>query len=142
MKNWERYFGTPEAAMRMEVRMMRDGRRFRIAVSECNPFTSCAFESRWVRDFASWGRVPELAQCRIRRRDHQMGGGRSMTNWEHFFGTPERAALMDVEFYAIPAMVAVKREEKAGDAATLRLVARFDSREEYLAWLKSERCGE
>lgn len=43
---------------------------------------------------------------------------------------------------AIPAMVAVKREEKAGDAATLRLVARFDSREEYLAWLKSERCGE
>ena len=41
-----------------------------------------------------------------------------MTNWEHFFGTPERAALMDVEFYAIPAMVAVKREEKAGDAAT------------------------
>ena len=37
MKNWERYFGTPEAAMRMEVRMMRDGRRFRIAVSECNP---------------------------------------------------------------------------------------------------------
>jgi hypothetical protein len=65
-----------------------------------------------------------------------------MTNWEHFFGTPERAALMDVEFYAIPAMVAVKHEEKAGDAATLRLVARFDSREEYLAWLKSERCGE
>lgn len=65
-----------------------------------------------------------------------------MTNWEHFFGTPERAAPMDVEFYAIPAMVAVKREEKAGDAATLRLVARFDSREEYLAWLKSERCGE
>lgn len=46
-----------------------------------------------------------------------------MTNWEHFFGTPERAALMDVEFYAIPAMVAVKHEEKAGDAATLRLVA-------------------
>lgn len=55
MKNWERYFGTPEAAMRMEVRMMRDGRRFRIAVSECNPFTACMFELRWVRDFASWG---------------------------------------------------------------------------------------
>lgn len=61
-----------------------------------------------------------------------------MTNWEHYFGTPERAVLMDVKFYAIPAMVAVKREEKAGDAATLRLVARFDSREEYLAWLKAE----
>ena len=37
MTNWERYFGTPDAAMRMEVRMLRDGRRFRIAVSECNP---------------------------------------------------------------------------------------------------------
>ena len=41
--------------MRMEVRMLRDGRWFRIAVSECNPFTACAFASRWVRDFASWG---------------------------------------------------------------------------------------
>lgn len=51
MTNWERYFGSPEAAMRM----LRDGRRFRIAVSECNPFTTCAFASRWVRDFASWG---------------------------------------------------------------------------------------
>ena len=55
MNNWERYFGTPEAAMRMEVRMLRDGRRFRIKVSECNPFTTCMFESRRVRDFASWG---------------------------------------------------------------------------------------
>lgn len=41
--------------MRMEVRMLRDGRRFRIAVSECNPSTACAFASRRVRDFASWG---------------------------------------------------------------------------------------
>lgn len=55
MKNWERYFGTPEAAMRMEVSMLRDGRRFRIVVSECNPFTTCASESRLVRDFKSWG---------------------------------------------------------------------------------------
>lgn len=55
MNNWERYFGTPERATRMDVRMLRDGRRFRIAASECNPFTSCAFESRRVRDFASWG---------------------------------------------------------------------------------------
>ena len=55
MTNLERYFGTPEAAMRMEVRMLRDGRRFSIAVSECNPFTTCAFASRRVRDFASWG---------------------------------------------------------------------------------------
>lgn len=55
MTNWEQYFGTPEAAMRMEVRMLCDGRRFRIKVSECNPFTTCMFESRRVRDFASWG---------------------------------------------------------------------------------------
>lgn len=55
MKNWERYFGTPEAAMRMEVSMLRDGRRFRIVVSECNPFTAYALESRLVRDFKSWG---------------------------------------------------------------------------------------
>lgn len=55
MTNWERYFGSPEAAMRMEVRMLRDVRRFRIAVSECSPFTACAFESRLVRYFASWG---------------------------------------------------------------------------------------
>lgn len=55
MTNWERYFGTPEAAMRMEVRMMRDGQRFYIAVSECNPYTKCAFESRTVRDFRTWG---------------------------------------------------------------------------------------
>ena len=55
MTNWERYFGSPEAAMCMEVRMLHDGWRFRIAVSECNPLTTCAFASRRVRDFASWG---------------------------------------------------------------------------------------
>lgn len=41
--------------MHMEVRMLRDGWRLKISLSECNPFTTCAFESRWVRDFASWG---------------------------------------------------------------------------------------
>lgn len=54
MTNWERYFGSPEAAMHMEVHMLRDGWRLKISLSECNPFTTCAFESRWVRDFASW----------------------------------------------------------------------------------------
>lgn len=54
MTNWERYFGSPEAAMHMEVRMLRDGWQLKISLSECNPFTTCAFESRWVRDFASW----------------------------------------------------------------------------------------
>lgn len=81
MKNWERYFGTPEAAMRMEVRMLSDGRRFRIAVSECNPFTTCAFESRRVRDFASWGRVPGLAAGRVRRRNDKVGRLMRGVNW-------------------------------------------------------------
>lgn len=62
-----------------------------------------------------------------------------MTNWEYYFGTPERAARMDVEFYATPAMVIVKREELAGNTATLRVVARFYSNEGYLEWLKAER---
>ena len=62
-----------------------------------------------------------------------------MTNWEYYFGTPEKTAHMDVEFYAIPAMVIVKREECAGDTATLRVVARFYSNADYLEWLKAER---
>ena len=61
-----------------------------------------------------------------------------MTNWEYYFGTREKAALMDVEFYAIPAMVIVKREERAGDTATLMVVARFYSNADYLEWLKAE----
>lgn len=40
--------------MHMEVRMLRDGWRLKISLSECNPFTTCALESHWVRDFASW----------------------------------------------------------------------------------------
>lgn len=43
-----------------------------------------------------------------------------MTNWEYYFGTPEAAMRMEVEFYAIPAMVIVKHEELAGNTATLR----------------------
>ena len=62
-----------------------------------------------------------------------------MTNWEYYFGTPERAARMEVEFYAIPAMVIVKREELADNTATLRVVARFYSNADYLEWLKAER---
>lgn len=62
-----------------------------------------------------------------------------MTNWEYYFGTPEKAALMDVEFYAIPAMVVVKHEGLASNTATLRVVARFYSNADYLEWLKAER---
>lgn len=54
MTNLEKYFGTPEAAMRMEVRMQHSCGRLRIAVYECNPFTKLAFESHFVKDFTSW----------------------------------------------------------------------------------------
>lgn len=62
-----------------------------------------------------------------------------MTNWEYYFGTPEKTAHMEVEFYAIPAMAIVKHEEGAGDTATLRVVARFYSNADYLEWLKAKR---
>lgn len=53
MTNWERYFGTPGRAMRMDVRVYAGP--FRIAVSECDPFSPCMLKSRCVRDFRSWG---------------------------------------------------------------------------------------
>lgn len=74
MTNWERYFGSPEAAMRMEVRMMRDGRRFKISLSECNPFTTCAFASSWVRDFGSWGEYLDWLKAEYDDGNHQVGG--------------------------------------------------------------------
>lgn len=65
-----------------------------------------------------------------------------MTNWEHYFGTPERAALMDVEFHAILAMLAVNRVEHINGRPVHVLVAWFNSFEEYTAWLKAEYEGE
>lgn len=62
-----------------------------------------------------------------------------MTNWEYYFGTPERAVLTEVEFHAWPFMIIVSRAERMGDVARRRLVACHDSHEEHLAWLKAER---
>ena len=74
MTNWERYFGSPEAAMRMEVRMLRDGRRFRIAVSECNPLHRVCVRIAPGAGLRLVGRVPGLAAGRIRRRNDKVGG--------------------------------------------------------------------
>lgn len=52
MTNWERYFGTPERAMRMEVRVMTCP--LLIAVSEVDPHTRCAKRSRRVAEFPQW----------------------------------------------------------------------------------------
>ena len=52
MTNWERYFGSPEAAMRMGVRMMTWP--LLIVVDEVDPHTRCAKHSRRVGEFASF----------------------------------------------------------------------------------------
>lgn len=52
MTNWECYFGTPERAMRMEVRVMTWP--LLIAVSEVDPHTGTAKHSRLVGEFAQW----------------------------------------------------------------------------------------
>ena len=57
MTNWERYFGTPEAAMRMEVCV--SPWPLRVAVSECDPHAGCALSARRVKDFGSWGAYPD-----------------------------------------------------------------------------------
>ena len=61
MTNWERYFGSPEAAMRMGVRMMTWP--LLIVVDEVDPHTRCAKHSRRVG----------VAACRIRRRNDKVG---------------------------------------------------------------------
>ena len=55
MTNWERYFGSPEAAMRMCVRMMTWP--LLIVVDEVDPHTRCAKHSRRVGEFASFEAV-------------------------------------------------------------------------------------
>ena len=52
MTNWERYFGTPEAAVRMEARVMTWP--LLIVVDEVNPLTRCAKHSRRVGEFTSF----------------------------------------------------------------------------------------
>lgn len=52
MTNWERYFGTPERATRMDARVLTWP--LRIVVREVDPHTRCAMHSRLVGEFAQW----------------------------------------------------------------------------------------
>ena len=61
-----------------------------------------------------------------------------MTNWEHYFGTPERAVLMCLEYCFEPMVLAVNRVEHINGRPVPRLVAWFNSYEGYLGWLKAE----
>lgn len=61
-----------------------------------------------------------------------------MTNWERYFGTPERAALMCLEYCFEPMVLAVNRVERINGRLVPVLVAWFNSYEDYLEWLKSE----
>lgn len=62
-----------------------------------------------------------------------------MTNWDHYFGTPERAAGMEVVFHSWPVTIVVYRSGRMSAATCHReLIARFSSPEEYRAWLDAE----
>lgn len=62
-----------------------------------------------------------------------------MTNWEYYFGTPERAALTEVRFHVWSFMIIVNRIERINGRPVPMLVAWFNSYEGYLEWLKAER---
>ena len=62
-----------------------------------------------------------------------------MTNWEHYFGAPEVAAKMEVEWLCFPVRVLVYEVRKMSKFTTSsQLVRSFDSGYEYLAWLSEE----
>ena len=62
-----------------------------------------------------------------------------MKNWEHFFGTPERAAQMEVEFQSWPFIIIVKRTSRmSACTSSHQLVEWFYEEAEYLKWLKAE----
>lgn len=65
-----------------------------------------------------------------------------MTNWEYYFGTPERAVLMCLEYCFEPMVLAVNRVEHVNGRPVPMLVTWFNSYEGYLEWLKAEYEGE
>lgn len=46
-----------------------------------------------------------------------------MTNWEHFFGTPERAAQMEVEFQSWPFIIVKRTSRMSACTSSHQLVA-------------------
>lgn len=66
-------------------------------------------------------------------------GGGAMTNWEHLFGTPERAIHTETEFYSWPFFIAVYETSRMSSCTTSkRLLASFCDEADYLEWLKAE----
>nr|DAM66042.1 MAG TPA: hypothetical protein [Caudoviricetes sp.] len=62
-----------------------------------------------------------------------------MTNWDHYFGTPEKAARMEVRFDILPSMVSVYKVGRCSDQmVSLRVVAKDMMPDEYRAWLDAE----
>lgn len=65
--------------------------------------------------------------------------GGAMTNWEHLFGTPERAIHTETEFHSWPFFIAVYETSRMSSCTTSkRLLASFCEEADYLEWLKAE----
>lgn len=61
-----------------------------------------------------------------------------MTNWEHLFGTPERAIGTEVEFHSWPFIIVSETHRMSECTSSHRLLARFYTEADYLEWLKAE----
>lgn len=62
-----------------------------------------------------------------------------MTNYEYYFGTPERAARMEVRFSGRPIRVEVMSTEPTSlISVSSRPIRDFDGVRDYLSWLESE----
>lgn len=63
----------------------------------------------------------------------------AMTNWEHLFGTPERAIHTEVEFHSWPFSIAVYETSRMSSCTTSKqLLASFCEEADYLEWLKAD----
>lgn len=63
----------------------------------------------------------------------------AVTNWEYYFGTPERAAGMEVVWHSWPIMIVVYRSSPMSACTCChQIVAQFRAPEEYRAWLDAE----
>lgn len=62
-----------------------------------------------------------------------------MKNLEHYFGTPEAAARMEVVWYCWPFRIVVGRARSASRCTSChQRIADFDSEDAYRAWLDAE----
>ncbi|MFR9169862.1 MAG: hypothetical protein ACLVKI_14550 [Gordonibacter urolithinfaciens] len=65
----------------------------------------------------------------------ELGGGEAMTNWEKYFGTPERAAMVDTNHLFDPYDGYTGRVEVLFGG---KRVFEFERQADYLEWLESE----